>query len=81
MSSTSEINVTEYLARLVRLLSVRQFYLSGLIDEDNAVEILNGCLSPDDESTKRNDSDLLDDAKSMTETEAAEMLAEKMTYE
>ena len=48
------------LARSIRLVAVRSAYRAGEITEAEGRELLAGCLSPDDESTRVDDSALLD---------------------
>lgn len=46
-------------ARMLRLAIVRNLRSQGLLDEAFAVELLQGCLTPGDESTRVDDSGLL----------------------
>jgi plasmid stability protein len=49
-----------WLARSMRLLAVRSAYRAGEITEAEGRELLAGCLAPGDESTRVDDSLLLD---------------------
>lgn len=55
------MSADRYVARLLRLSVVRQFYESKEITLDDAVEILQGCLDPGDEDTRVDDSALLNE--------------------
>lgn len=55
-------------ARMLRLAVVRNLLGQGLIGADDARELLSGCLTPGDETTRVDDSCLL----SMTFEEAVE---------
>lgn len=46
-------------ARMLRLAVVKNVFGQGLISESEAKELLSGCLSPGDESTRIDDSALL----------------------
>lgn len=46
-------------ARMLRLAVVKNVFGQGLISESEAEELLSGCLSPGDESTRIDDSALL----------------------
>ena len=48
------------MARTLRYIAVREYHDAGMLTRENALEILRGCLSPGDESTRCDDSVLLD---------------------
>ncbi len=54
------MNEEKYTGRLLRLFFVKQQVAAGIFSKEDAVEILQGCLSPDDESTRVDDSGLLE---------------------
>lgn len=51
----------EKMARMIRFITVRGYLKNGDITEEDAKEILSGCLSPDDESTRIDDSSWLNE--------------------
>lgn len=48
------------LARFLRIATIRNVLGSNLIDREDALELLKGCLTPGDESTRQDDSYMLD---------------------
>lgn len=55
------MSTKRYYARILRLGVVSQMYRGGELTVEEAVEILQGCLRPGDESTRIDDSALLDE--------------------
>ncbi len=47
-------------ARFLRIAVIRNLLGSGNLDRADAIEILQGCLTPDDETTRQDDSYMLD---------------------
>lgn len=58
MSEFSEHEVA--LSRFLRLGTIRNVLSQDLLSRDQALELLNGCLEPGDESTRMDDRELLD---------------------
>ncbi len=61
------------MARTLRFIAVRGYYQAGELTEAEAIEILDGCLTPGDETTRVDDSALLN----MSNDEAADALGLK----
>lgn len=66
MSEFSEHEVS--MGRFLRLGMIRNVLSQNLLDRDDALELLAGCLEPGDESTRVDDRELLD--KSLEEVMA-----------
>lgn len=47
-------------ARFLRIAVVRNLLGSGNLDRADAIELLQGCLTPEDETTRQDDSYMLD---------------------
>jgi len=47
-------------ARFLRIAVVRNLLGSGNLDRADAIELLQGCLTPEDETTRQDDSHMLD---------------------
>lgn len=58
MSATQK-DIETRMARALRFITVRGYYQAGEITEAEAIEILGGCLTPGDETTRVDDSALL----------------------
>ena len=56
------MSVERSVARMLRLGVTSQIYNAGEITMEDAEEILCGCLTPGDESTRIDDSALLDES-------------------
>lgn len=47
-------------ARFLRIAVIHNLLESGYLDRADAIEILQGCLTPGDETTRQDDSHMLD---------------------
>jgi len=47
-------------ARFLRIAVIHNLLESGCLDRADAIEILQGCLTPGDETTRQDDSHMLD---------------------
>jgi hypothetical protein len=70
-------------ARFLRVAIVRNVLRQGLLDRDDALEILSGCLTPGDETTRVDDRDLLDieDVKDVIFLFELQELADETTHD
>ena len=57
-SNGIDIDTSGYNARVVRYLAVMKLSREHLLTDEAAKEILSGCLTPGDESTRQDDSEL-----------------------
>ena len=48
------------IARFLRIAVIRNLLGSGTLDRADAIELLQGCLTPGDETTRQDDSYMLD---------------------
>ena len=48
------------IARFLRIAVIRNLLGSGNLDRADAIELLQGCLTPGDETTRQDDSYMLD---------------------
>jgi hypothetical protein len=59
-------------ARKLRLAVIKNVLMQGLITEDDALELLRGALSPEDETTIVDDSALLFDTDALNKIDVQE---------
>lgn len=60
MSRTPEEEHEFNMARFLRIGVIRNVFEQGLLDRDEVMDLLSGCLTPGDESTRIDDRELLD---------------------
>ena len=55
------MNEERFFARIARYSTVYMMFSSGLFEKAEAADLLSGCLTPDDETTRFDDSALLNE--------------------
>lgn len=56
----AEDRFVRMLARMIRYRTIATLYMAGTLTKEEASEILTGCLTPGDETTRVDDAPLLD---------------------